>query len=690
MPKKSRLERTRNIGIIAHIDAGKTTLTERILYYTGSTHRLGEVDEGKATMDWMVQEQERGITITSAATTVMWNDHIINIIDTPGHVDFTAEVERALRVLGGAIVVFCGRSGVEPQSEAVWFQANRYNVPRIIFVNKMDRIGANFNRTLDQMREKLKIEPLPITIPIGSEDKFIGVVDLINMKAYHWEKEDLGKQFTEIPIPDDMEELVEYHRELLIEHASLADEEFLEKFDSGEEFTTQDLEKAIRMGTLKNEFYPVFAGSALKNTGVQFIMDAIVKYLPAPTDLPAITGFDLDGRLTQERHPKYKDPFCGLVFKVMSEPDRPKLYYTRIYSGRIETGGTVFNPGKNLKEKLARILHMHANKRHRAPKAEAGDIIALVGLKNSSTGDTICDEENPIILESINFPEPVISAAIEPKTLSDIQKMNKILQAFSSDDPTFVVEFDTDNNQTIIRGMGELHLEILVDRLLREYKVPTKMGKPQVAYKETITQTVTHDGVFDKVIGGNQEYAKVTLKVEPCKLENADYEIVTDTPEGLFPDEIIESIKNTLKGSTTSGVLMGYPMTDIKITIVGGDYDENKSSEIGFTAAASQGFIEACKKAEPVLLEPIVSLKITTPEECVGDVLNSINNRNGKIEEIESEDPVKIISAFAPLSKMFGYTTELRSISQGRAFQSMMLSHFDVVKKSKSSDNSLL
>jgi len=681
MAGKSRLLRTRNIGIIAHIDAGKTTLTERILYYTGSTHKIGEVDEGRATMDWMVQEQERGITITSAATTVIWKDHIINIIDTPGHVDFTAEVERALRVLDGATVVFCGVSGVEPQSEAVWFQANRYNIPRIIFINKMDRVGANFDSILDNMREKLKIIPVPLTIPIGSEDNFQGIVDLIRMKAYKWQKEEYGKAFSNIPIPDNILETAEFYREYMLESIALCDDGVFEKYDSGAKLSPDEIEKAIRIGTLNCDFFPVFTGSALKNTGVQFLMDGIVKYLPSPEDLPPIKGFDKDGRLTQERNPDYDEPFCGLVFKVMSEPDKPKLFYTRIYSGRIEVGKIVYNPGKNARERLTRILHMHANKRHRAPKAEAGDIVALVGLKSSITGDTLCDEEYPIILESIDFPEPVITAAIEPFTLSDLQKMNQVLESFANDDPTFMVEFDEENNQTIIKGMGELHLEIIADRLSREYKIPAKMGKPQVAYKETITKEVVQEGIFDKVIGGKQEYAKVILKIEPYKFDSGDIEIQTKIEDDSFPPEIVESIKNTIKSSASSGVLMGYSLTNIKITLIGGEYDVTKSSEMSFAGATSQAFIEGCRKAGPILLEPIVSLKITTPEECTGDILNSINYRSGKIEKIETKEPVKIIFAKAPLYKMFGYTTELRSLSQGRAFQSMLLSHYAPVKK---------
>ncbi|MBU1628303.1 elongation factor G [bacterium] len=681
MAKESRLVRTRNLGIIAHIDAGKTTLTERILFYTGSTHRIGEVDEGQATMDWMIQEQERGITITAAATTVMWKDHIVNIIDTPGHVDFTAEVERALRVLDGSIVVFCGVSGVESQSEAVWFQANRYHVPRIIFINKMDRIGADFYSILDQMKNKLKITPIPLTIPIGSEEDFRGVVDLVNMKAYHWQKEDFGKIFTEIPIPDDMIEPSELYREFLLEQIALCDEELLEKYDAKQNISPEEIERAVRKGTLNCDFFPVFAGSALKNTGVQFIMDAIIKYLPSPMDLPPVTGYDMNNILSLERKPDYNEPFCGLVFKVMSEPDKPKLYYTRIYSGRIESGGVVYNPGKKAKEKLARILHMHANKRHRAQKAEAGDIIAFVGMKNTITGDTLCDAEHPILLESIHFPEPVISAAIEPKTLSDIQKMNLILNAFSNDDPTFEVIFDEENNQTIIKGMGELHLEIIVDRLTREYNIPAKMGKPQVAYKETITEEVIQEGVFNKVIGGKPEYAKVILKVEPFNLEIDGIEVKSDVRESLIQAPLVELILNTIRNSASSGVLMGYPMTDTKITFVGGEFDENRSSEMACAAAASHAFIEACRNAKPALLEPIVSIKITTPEEFTGDIINSINNRHGSIENIESKDPFRIITAFAPLSKMFGYTTELRSLSQGRAFQSMLLSHYDRVEK---------
>ena len=681
MAKQNRLLSTRNLGIIAHIDAGKTTLTERILYYTGSTHKLGEVDDGKATMDWMLQEQERGITITSAATTVMWMDHIVNIIDTPGHVDFTAEVERAMRVLDGSVVVFCGVSGVEPQSEAVWFQANRYNVPRIVFINKMDRIGADFYSTLENMKEKLKITPVPLTLPIGKEDQFKGVVDLIKLKAYIWQKEEFGKDFIEIPIPDEMAELTDFYREFLIENTALYSDELLEKYDSESNITPEEIETAVRIGTLKCELFPVFAGSALKNTGVQFVMDGIVKYLPSPMDIPPIRGYDMRGNLTQERKPEYNEPFCALVFKVMSEPDKPKLFYTRIYSGRIESGGTVFNPAKNVKEKLARILHMHSNKRHRAPKAEAGDIIALVGLKKTITGDTICDENRPIILESINFPEPVISAAIEPKTLSDMQKMNNILDSFTNDDPTFKVEFDTDNNQTIIKGMGELHLEIIVDRLTREYNVPAKMGKPQVAYKETITKEVIQDGIFNKIIAGKTEYAKVVLKIESFKTEKGDIIVQDKIEEGLIPSNFVQMIKRTLKNSVSSGVLMGYPMTDIKVTIVGGEYDESKSSEMAFAGATSNAFITGCRKAEPALLEPIVFIKITTPEECTGEILNSINNRYGKIENIESKEPFKIITANAPLSKMFGYTTELRSLSQGRAFQSMMLSHYDRIEK---------
>jgi elongation factor G len=680
MAKESRLVRTRNLGVIAHIDAGKTTFSERVLFYSGSIHAIGEVDEGRATMDWMIQEQERGITITAASTTIMWKEHIVNVVDTPGHVDFTAEVERTLRVMDGAIVVFCGVAGVEPQSETVWFQANKYNVPRIVFVNKLDRVGSDFYFVIDHMKDKLKINPVPLTLPIDREENFHGIVDLINMKAFKWNIEDYGKDFIEIPIPEDMEDTVEFYRDSLLENAALYDEQLLEKYDKKAEITPEEIEKALRIGTIKCEIFPVFAGSALKNIGVQPVIDGIIKYLPSPLDMPPITGFDLKGNLSVTRKPDYEEPFCGLVFKVMSEPEKPKLYYTRIYSGRIESGDLVYNPRKKISERLTRIMHMHANKRHRAPAAEAGDIIAFIGLKNTVTGDTICDEEHPIILETINFPEPVITAAIEPKSLSDLEKMVDILDSFSKDDPTFKIEFDKENNQTVIKGMGELHLEILVDRLFREYNVSAKMGKPQVAYKETIAEKVVHEGVFDRMIGGKPEFAKVNIGIEPFKVDGSGVIVQSRVTEGSIPSNIIDIVKETIKNTSNSGVLMGYPMTDVKVTILDCKYVESKSSDVAFMGAASAAFIEGCRKANPVLLEPVVSVKITTPEDFTGEILNSINNRGGKIENIESKEPLKIISAIAPLSKMFGYTTELRSLSQGRAVQSMFLSHYAMVK----------
>jgi elongation factor G len=668
------LERTRNIGIMAHIDAGKTTTTERILYYTGKTYKIGEVHEGAAQMDWMVQEQERGITITSAATTCFWNDHRINIIDTPGHVDFTVEVERSLRVLDGAVAVFDGVAGVEPQTETVWRQANKYNVPRICFINKMDRLGADFFSAVDSIRERLECTVAIVQLPIGAEGHYKGVIDLVTMDALVWLDEELGATWEVQEIPADLREQAEQYRAELIETVATVDEDLLEKFVSDEEIGVDELRAAIRTATVAGEIVPVLNGTAFKNKGVQPLLDAIVMYLPSPVDLPPIEGTNTKGDETIERKANDNEPFAALAFKIMTDPHVGKLTYFRVYSGTLDKGGQVLNPRTGQKERLGRLLEMHANDRQDLDAVYAGDIVAGIGLKNTKTGDTLCDPGNPIVLEELEFPEPVIHVAVEPKTKADQDKMSKALAALSEEDPTFQVRTDHETGQTVISGMGELHLEVLIDRMLREFRVDATVGKPQVAYRETITQkvekvTYTHK----KQTGGAGQYAEVTIHLENTG-PGGGYEFVDSISGGRIPKEYIPSVDAGIQEAMTSGVLAGYPTVDVRATLVDGKYHDVDSSEMAFKIAGSMVFREAAKKAKPVLLEPIMRVEVVTPEEYMGDVIGDLSSRRGKVGGMEQRGNSQVVRAQVPLSDMFGYATDLRSRTQGRATYSM---HFD-------------
>ena len=679
MPRKVTLEKTRNIGIMAHIDAGKTTTTERILFYTGVNHKIGETHDGDATMDWMAQEQERGITITSAATTCFWKNHRINIIDTPGHVDFTVEVQRSLRVLDGSVTVLCAKGGVEPQSETVWRQADEYHVPRMIYVNKMDIMGADFYHVLDMVDERFKCNPVPIQLPIGSEDTFKGIVDLVEMDAEIY-YDDLGKDVRREPIPDDMKELAEKYRAKLIEHVADQDDELMEKYFNGEEFTVEEIKRTIRKSTIENKMVPITCGTSYRNKGVQPLLDAIVDYMPAPTDVPAIKGVNPDTDEEEDRHSSDSEPFSALAFKIATDPYVGKLCFFRAYSGTLTAGSTVYNSVKDDDERMGRILQMHANHREDIDCVYAGDIAAAVGLKNTTTGDTLCDEKHPIILESMKFPDPVIRVAIEPKTKAGQEKMGIALQKLAEEDPTFKCYTDEETGQTIIAGMGELHLEIIVDRMLREFKVEANVGKPQVAYKETIRKPASSDTKYARQSGGKGQYGHVKINIEPNP--NKGYEFVNNIVGGAIPKEYIEPANQGIQGAMQSGVIAGYPVVDVKVTLYDGSYHEVDSSEMAFKIAGSMAFKDASKKADPVLLEPIMKVTVIVPEEYMGDVIGDLNSRRGEIQGFEERTGAKQINAHVPLSEMFGYATDLRSKTQGRGQYVMEPDGYKEVPKS--------
>lgn len=673
------LEKTRNIGIMAHIDAGKTTTTERILYYTGVTYKIGEVHEGTAVMDWMVQEQERGITITSAATTCFWKDHRINIIDTPGHVDFTIEVERSLRVLDGTVAVFDSVAGVEPQSETVWRQADKYKVPRIAFMNKMDRAGADFFMSVQSMVDRLGANPVPIQIPIGAEEKFRGPIDLVEMKAVYFDDETIGAKYVEGAIPDDMMPTARQYREKMLEALSDVDENIMEKFLGGKEISAEEIKTALRKGTIQMKLTPVICGAAFKNKGVQLLLDSIVDYLPSPLDVPSVSGTKPGNGSEVVRKADVNEPFSALAFKVMTDPYVGQLTFVRAYSGVLTAGSYIYNSTKDTKERVGRLLKMHANKREEIKEVAAGDIAAIVGLKNTLTGDTLCDEKSPVILESIEFPEPVISVAIEPKTKADQEKLYEALGKLTQEDPSFKVSYNEETGQTIISGMGELHLEIIVDRLLREFKVEANVGKPQVAYRETIRTASKAEGKFIRQSGGRGQYGHVYLELEP--VHGKGFEFVNKIVGGTIPREYIPAVEKGIREAMDSGVLAGYPVVDIKVTLYDGSYHDVDSSEMAFKIAGSIGFKEAAKKAKPVLLEPMMSIEVVTPENYMGDVIGDLNSRRGKIQQMEKRGNAQVIKAQVPLSDMFGYATDLRSKTQGRANYTMQFSHYEEVPK---------
>ena len=675
MPRAFSLEKTRNIGIMAHIDAGKTTTTERILFYTGRTHKIGETHEGAATMDWMEQEKERGITITSAATTAQWKNHRINIIDTPGHVDFTVEVERSLRVLDGSVTVLCAKGGVEPQSETVWRQADKYNVPIMIFVNKMDILGANFYRVIDMVKDRLKANAVPIQLPIGVEDSFIGIVDLVEMKAEIY-KDDLGKEFEITDIPAEMLEKANEWREKMIESVAECDEELTMKFLEGEELTTKEIKDTIRKATIAGEMVPVTCGSAYRNKGVQMMLDAVVDYMPSPVDIPAIKGINPDTGEEDERKASDSEPFAALAFKIMADPFVGKLAFFRVYSGTIASGSYVYNSTKGKKERIGRILQMHADKREEISEVYSGDIAAAVGFKDTTTGDTICDEKHEIILESMEFPDPVIEIAIEPKTKAGQEKMGIALAKLAEEDPTFKTYTNTETGQTIIAGMGELHLEIIVDRLLREFKVEANVGKPQVSYKETITQLADIDHKYAKQSGGRGQYGHVKIKVYPREA-GTGFEFKNSIVGGAIPKEYIPKIEEGIKEAMQTGPLAGYNVVDVGVELYDGSYHEVDSSEMAFKIAASMAFREACKKAGPVLLEPIFKVEVTVPEDYMGDVIGDISSRRGRIEGSDMNAGAVAVRGMVPLSEMFGYATDLRSKTQGRGVYVMQMDHFE-------------
>lgn len=664
---------------MAHIDAGKTTTTERILFYTGVNHKIGEVHDGAATMDWMVQEQERGITITSAATTCHWKGHRINIIDTPGHVDFTVEVERSLRVLDGAVTVLTARGGVEPQTETVWRQAEKYNVPRMAYVNKMDITGADFYNVVKMMHERLQANAVPIQLPIGAEDTFKGIVDLIKMEAIVYE-DDLGKVEDEVAIPDDMKDQAEEYREKLLEACSEQDDEFMEKYLGGEEITEDDIKKVIRKATVTCQMVPVTCGTSYRNRGVQPLLDAIVDFMPAPTDIPPIAGVNPETGEEDHRPSSDEEPFAALAFKIMTDPFVGKLAFFRVYSGTLDAGSYVYNSTKGKKERIGRILQMHANHRKEIEKVYSGDIAAAVGLKDTTTGDTLCDEEHPIILESMEFPDPVISVAVEPATKNDQQKMGVALQKLAEEDPTFRVRTDEETGQTIISGMGELHLQIIVDRMLREFHVDCKVGEPQVAYRETIRKTVEAEGKFVRQSGGHGQYGHCWLKLEPQE-PGEGFAFENKVVGGAIPKEFIKPVEDGVRQAMESGVVAGYPMVDIKATVFDGSFHEVDSSEAAFKVAGSMAFKNGAEKANPVLLEPYVKVEVTVPEEYMGDVIGDLNSRRGRIEGMEARNGAQVINGFVPLSEMFGYSTDLRSKTQGRGNYSMEVAYYDEVPK---------
>ena len=679
MPRQVSLEKTRNVGIMAHIDAGKTTTTERILYYTGVNHKIGETHDGAATMDWMAQEQERGITITSAATTCFWKEHRINIIDTPGHVDFTVEVQRSLRVLDGSVTVLCAKGGVEPQSETVWRQADEYHVPRMAYVNKMDIMGADFYRVVQMMKDRLQCNAVPIQLPIGSEDTFKGIIDLVEMKADVYYDE-MGTDMKVEEIPDDMKELAEKYRAELIEHVAEQDDELLEKYLGGEELTVNEIKRTIRKSCIANTMVPVTCGTSYRNKGVQKLLDAIVDYMPAPTDVAAIKGINPETEEEVVRHSSDDEPFSALAFKIMTDPFVGKLCFFRVYSGTINAGTTVYNANKDNNERIGRILQMHANHRQDIECCYAGDIAAAVGLKNTSTGDTLCDEKHPVILESMVFPEPVIRVAIEPKTKAGQEKMGIALAKLAEEDPTFKAYTDEETGQTIIAGMGELHLEIIVDRLLREFKVEANVGKPQVAYKETIRGTADVDNKYARQSGGKGQYGHVKIRIEPNP--GKGYEFVNAIVGGAIPKEYIPAVDQGIQGAMLSGVLAGYNVVDVKVTLYDGSYHEVDSSEMAFKIAASMAFKEAMRKAQPVLMEPIMKVAVIVPEEYMGDVIGDLNSRRGMIQGMDALPGAQRINAMVPLSEMFGYATDMRSKTQGRGQYTMEPSDYAEVPKS--------
>ncbi len=675
MPRSFPLEKTRNIGIMAHIDAGKTTTTERILFYTGKTHKLGETHEGAATMDWMEQEQERGITITSAATTAQWKNHRINIIDTPGHVDFTVEVERSLRVLDGAVTVLCAKGGVEPQSETVWRQAEKYGVPRMIFVNKMDIMGADFFRVVQMVKDRLKANAVPVQLPIGAEDSFVGIIDLVEMKAEIY-KDELGKEFEIADIPAEMSELAEEWREKLIDSVAAADDDLMMKFLEGEEITVKEIKEVIRKETIAGRMVPMFCGSAYRNKGVQMMLDGVVDYMPSPLDIPPIKGIDPVTEEETERVADDKGPFSALAFKIMADPFVGKLAFFRVYSGTLKTGSYVYNSTKGKKERIGRILQMHANHRQEIEEVYSGDIAAAVGLKITTTGDTLCDEKSEVILESMNFPDPVIEIAIEPKTKAGQEKMGIALAKLAEEDPTFKTYTNADTGQTIIAGMGELHLEIIVDRLLREFKVEANVGKPQVSYKETLTANADVDHKYAKQSGGRGQYGHVKIRVYPREA-GSGFEFKNSIVGGAIPKEYIPKIEEGIVEAMENGPIAGYQVVDVGVELYDGSYHEVDSSEMAFKIAASMAFREAAKKAKPVLLEPIMKVEVTVPENYMGDVIGDISSRRGRIEGSDINMGAVAIRGFVPLSEMFGYATDLRSKTQGRGVYVMQMDHFE-------------
>jgi len=681
MAKQFSLEKTRNIGIMAHIDAGKTTTTERILFYTGKLHRMGEVHEGSATMDWMEQEKERGITITSASTTCFWRDHRINIIDTPGHVDFTAEVERSLRVLDGAVALFCAVGGVEPQSETVWRQADKYGVPRIAFVNKMDRVGADFYNVVEMIKVRLGAHPVPLHIPMGDGDLFTGLIDLVKMKSVVFDESSLGMQIYEEEIPRDLVAKAEEYRTKLVEAAAEFDDHLMEKYLDSQEITIEEIKAAIRKGTLKNSIIPVLLGSAFKNKGVQRLMDAVIDYLPSPVDVPPVQGIDPRSEKVIERAPNDSVPFSALAFKIMTDPFVGKLTYFRVYSGSAKAGSYIYNATTEKKERLGRILQMHANSRQDIDEVFTGDIVAAVGLKNARTGHTLSDPDKPIILESMMFPEPVISVAIEPKTKADADKLSQSLVKLSDEDPTFRVSTEEETGQTLISGMGELHLEIIVDRLLREFRVDARVGKPQVAYKESITRMVEAVGKFIRQSGGRGQYGHVVLEVMPNE-KGKGFEFEDKIIGGVVPREYISSVKSGIEEALKNGVLAGYPVVDVKVALIDGSYHDVDSSEMAFKIAGSIGVKEGLSKAGAVLLEPIMDVEVVVPEEYMGDVIGDLNSRRGKITGILPRKDAQVIEAFVPLAEMFGYATSLRSVTQGRAVYTMQFDHYQQLPQS--------
>jgi len=684
MARKVALDKTRNIGIMAHIDAGKTTTTERILFYTGVSYKIGEVHDGAAVMDWMVQEQERGITITSAATTCFWHDHRINIIDTPGHVDFTAEVERSLRVLDGAVAVFDAVAGVEPQSETVWRQADRYKVPRIAFVNKMDRVGADFDRCVDMMRSRLSASPAPVQIPWGAEDRLEGVIDLITMRGIRYKNETLGAQFEETDIPADLQEAAMKAREKLVEAVAETDDELLEKYLSGDEVTEDEIRAALRRATVTNQLQPVLCGSAFKNKGVQPLLDAVVEYLPSPLDLPPVEGLTVGEEEPLKREASDDAPFSALIFKIMTDPFVGQLAFLRVYSGHVGTGDSVLNARQNKTERFGRILKMHANKREEISEIWAGDIAAAVGLKNVTTGDTICDPKEPVVLESMSFPEPVIAVSIEPKTKADQEKLGQALAKLMQEDPTFRVHTDEETGQTLISGMGELHLEIITDRLLREFKVEANVGRPQVAYREAITAEAEAEGRFVRQSGGRGQYGHCKIRVRPT--DEGDFVFNDQIKGGAIPREFIKPVEQGIREAMETGPLAGYPLTGVEVDLYDGTYHDVDSSEVAFKIAGSMAFQDGAKRARPVIMEPVMEVEVVTPEEYMGDVIGDVNSRRGRVQHMEAHANNQIISCMVPLSEMFGYATDLRSLTQGRANYSMQFAAYEQAPKTVSEE----